>query len=116
MRLSCVLLVVAAALFASGNALSAEVDAEKRSLRSHQAAGVGGQDEERGLNFSFLDQLPEQFKRMKTEPSFMKQTFVNWSSDYHTVDDAVQYMKDQGLKESTIKYFKEAYIAFLRNK
>ncbi|EGZ08908.1 hypothetical protein PHYSODRAFT_288650 [Phytophthora sojae] len=95
MHVSTVLLIVAAAFLGSSTTLSTEAGADHRLLRSHKthhAAAVAAEDEEeRG----WFDRLPEQFKRMKKEPSFLNQTFHNWRSAYRSVDDAVAFPRPQ---------------------
>ncbi|OWY99594.1 Avirulence (Avh) protein [Phytophthora megakarya] len=109
MRLSYIVLVAAATLVATGNALSAEVNAEKRHLRSHKVDSYNFEDaEERGGN-----DLKAMFKRMMSNDiEFRKMIFGSWKDGMKSVDDAVVFMRDAGLKENHVKQLKAAYEAY----
>ncbi|KAL3656750.1 hypothetical protein V7S43_018309 [Phytophthora oleae] len=124
MRLSYLLLVAAAALLATGNAASIEADAGTRSLRSHTTRHNKAQDEERAFRYTFsfrkwddfFSSLPNQFERMRKEPSYLRQTFKNWRSGMGTSKEAVAYMRSQGLSEKAIDQFEDAFKSYLTHK
>nr|AEK80922.1 Avh208 [Phytophthora sojae] len=110
MRLSAVLLIVSAAFLASSYALSAEAGAEHRLLRIHKRHHAAAEyKEERG----WFDRLPERFKRMKNQHAYREQMFSSWKIGMGTVDEAVSFMKGQGLGEKAIAHFKQTYQNFL---
>ncbi|KAG7375521.1 hypothetical protein PHYPSEUDO_000884 [Phytophthora pseudosyringae] len=112
MRISYVLLVAAATLLASGNALSTET--EKRSLRSYKAA-ADQEEEERGISWIENMGLPEMFKKMHKLPNHQRAIFASWMNGMQSVDDAVVFMKGQGLSGNTLEHFKDAYAAYRRS-
>ncbi|EEY61426.1 secreted RxLR effector peptide protein, putative [Phytophthora infestans T30-4] len=119
-------LMIAVAVLASCNALPTNIYAETRLLRSMKtAANHDAAAEERGafsyqFNFNLLDDilhsLPDQFKRIKDEPEFLRFIFASWKSGFGTSKEAVAFMKSQGLNEKAIKQFKAAYKAYLAHK
>ncbi|KAG3110842.1 hypothetical protein PI126_g24842, partial [Phytophthora idaei] len=119
MRLSLLLLLTATPLVSSVNALPIEADSEARSLRS-TVVGDDAADEERGgfsykFDFNLLDDifhsLPEQFKRMRNEPEYLRTILASWKSGMGTSKEAVQFMRSQGLSDKAITQFKAAYKA-----
>ncbi|KAG7382137.1 hypothetical protein PHYPSEUDO_005163 [Phytophthora pseudosyringae] len=127
MRLSYALLVAASALLATSSALSPELDAGRRSLRSIETVhNDDAAEEERAgvvaafyhkFDFNLLDdvlhRLPEQFQRMRTEPETLRNMFKLWKTSYMSVDDVVIYMTREGLSEKAISQFKTAYEAYI---
>ncbi|EEY64783.1 secreted RxLR effector peptide protein, putative [Phytophthora infestans T30-4] len=122
MRLSHVLLLAVTTFVSSTNAQAIEANAETRFLRLTMTDDAG--DKERGafyhkFDFSVLDDifhgLPQQFKRMRDEPETLRNIFASWKSGMQSADDAVIYMKSQGLSNKAIKQFKAAYQAYLNH-
>ncbi|OWY99297.1 Avirulence (Avh) protein [Phytophthora megakarya] len=111
MRLSYIVLVAAATLVATGNALSIEADVENRHLRSHKVDSYNFEDaEERGGN-----DWKAVFKRLLgNDAEYRKTIFASWKGGMQTVDDAATFMRGQGLKEAHVQQLKDAYAAYRR--
>ncbi|ETI54081.1 hypothetical protein F443_03062 [Phytophthora nicotianae P1569] len=114
MRLALALLVtVSTTLFASGRTLA---DAETRSLRSTKMIVTDATaEEERGLDFTKtelqgLKKLANnQFYKMATEPDHLKYILSSWKQGMRPLEDAADYMRNQGVSDSAIKHFIAAY-------
>ncbi|KAG7375242.1 hypothetical protein PHYBOEH_003052 [Phytophthora boehmeriae] len=142
MRLSCVLLVAAATLVASSNALSSadqtaiakvQSDNGKRLLRSVETVGEDDSsddpDEDRGLNFSALfgAKTAEEIQKAKVAAennqfytklvkslSFRKERFEGWQKEGVFIDQAIRFMGYHGKTEQKYKDVIEKYKLFLR--
>ncbi|KAG1695874.1 hypothetical protein DVH05_019228 [Phytophthora capsici] len=121
MRFSYVLLVAATALLATANAI--EADPTSRSLRAHKSHEKS-QDEERAFTYTFnfslwddlFNSLPEQFQRMRKEPWYLRRIFRSWRSGMGTSDEAVAFMKSQGLSQKAIDQFEDAFLKYRAHK
>ncbi|KAG2761981.1 hypothetical protein JG687_00014137 [Phytophthora cactorum] len=122
MHISFLLFLAATALVASVNTLHIEADTEATSLRSIKTAVDDGVAEKRGgfyykFDFNLLDNifhsLSERFQRMRKEPEHLRTIFACWKSGIETSNEAVQFMRLQGLSDKAITQFKAAYKAYL---
>ncbi|KAK1930250.1 hypothetical protein P3T76_014210 [Phytophthora citrophthora] len=119
MRFSYLLLVAAAALLATANAI--EADAGTRSLRTYN---THHDSEERGFSYKFdvnklddvFNSLPKQFQNMYEKPSYLRQRLKNWKTVYGTPKKAAEYMRNQGLNDQAIEQFNSAFRKYLRHK
>ncbi|KAE8909927.1 hypothetical protein PF005_g30486 [Phytophthora fragariae] len=121
MRLSSILLLVAATLLANANALATGGDAEKRFLRSHKshkkAVSATAAEEERGNLDGLFRKAPEelsQFERMAVQSSFRNHIFESWRTGMGTVEGAVSFMKMQNLTPDEIKHWTGLFVKYLR--
>ncbi|KAG7379502.1 hypothetical protein PHYPSEUDO_008512 [Phytophthora pseudosyringae] len=115
MRFAYVLLVAAATLVASGNALTTDADTGKRLLRSHKTVDTtnDAEEEERALDKSTVKKLPQLFQDMYKQPSRLDYIFSSWHSGLQSVDNVVEFMKKEGLEFDAIMHFVEAYRKYI---
>ncbi|POM81294.1 Secreted RxLR effector peptide protein [Phytophthora palmivora] len=118
MRIATILLGAATFLLSSRNVLSTGVDPKMRRIRAIDSTNI--QDEERAnfkFDFSWWDdiahKLPEQFQRMRTQPTYLETIFESWRQGWTTLDEAVTFMKKEGLSDKAIAQFKAAYKKYL---
>ncbi|KAK1937882.1 hypothetical protein P3T76_009619 [Phytophthora citrophthora] len=115
MRFAFLLLVAAASLIASSDALSTQADATSRHLRSHHKKNAyNAEEEERTLDKSIVKALPDQFKKMYKYPSNMENVLESWRTGFQSVDDAVMHMKSLNMDFDAISHFVAAYRAHIQ--
>ncbi|KAG7382159.1 hypothetical protein PHYPSEUDO_005185 [Phytophthora pseudosyringae] len=116
MRFFYILLVAAAVHLATGSVLRAQTGF--RSLRLSKTVDDAHDEERAKFDFNLLNDifhaLPEQFQRMRTQPSYLDHIFGSWKSGWIGVDEAVAFMKREGLSDKAIKQFKAAYKEYLK--
>ncbi|POM78264.1 Secreted RxLR effector peptide protein [Phytophthora palmivora] len=116
MRANFVLLITTIALLAATNVMSSDVGA--RELRSLDKSET--QDEERAnyqFKFNWWDdifhRLPKQFQRMRTQPAYLDHILESWRQGWVALDQAVAFMKKEGLTTKAIRQFKAAYVQYI---
>ncbi|KAL3669131.1 hypothetical protein V7S43_005515 [Phytophthora oleae] len=114
MRFAYILLVAAVTLLSSGNAqATAGAEGESRLLRSHKTT-ADDVEEERRLEKAVVKNLPEQFSNMYHSSTKMDNAFSSWYQGWRSVDDAVQYMKREGVEFDAIAYFVKKYRKYIK--
>jgi hypothetical protein len=127
MRLSSLLLVVAAVFLASCGSVSAAADGtkvtvtESRSLRAPKTAEVDStseDDEERGLNWFGLkksdDFARKNLEKMLKSKSFEREMFSKWNG--HTQDEIIKAVRPNKAKNSRFRVMLLDYLNNVRPK